>query len=708
MTAPFDRAWDEDPGSWPNESFLDDSVDFDASSFAARGEVDPAWFLDYLDGVLSLDEEAACDELLLADAELARRFDSYRRRVDLLRAVGAAERRVDGGATLRARILADARKQIPTKRLAHARLAWISSTFLAAASLAVFFSLDTRKSDVASPETQAKAPAEGAFGDELDVPVEDRDFEKRSRRADGSIAGGEGEQHPLKKASKVSAEDQDQEESEVVAGVSVEAERSKGDEALREASPKLLRLELEALDRAELQGPPKPDGSLFDTLRILRLANQHQDEAADSTAAPAPSSEAKDKASLSEEVGTPIDAPALGRRSVGKAVQADKHDGRDKHDEQMERQSGVPDAGEAKKRKAASDDALGPLVTRGLAGGGGPAGAPGGRSRGAGPTSPNAPTSPGPGGPTSPGPGGPAPGSKLGTAPSAGLGQEALGGPPDGKGWSGNSISMLPLVTGDPRRFDVFSIQVARAEVPLVLDILTKAGSQATELASGSTLLEFAAFEASEGARTQLGATLRTTNLEWPAAPPRAGDVLLAVAGERAALVRSAATLLAKSAWQPSEEVLLVRSPMPEEQADQARASQRSAVGPLRKEADPQPTAVTRERQATQKDASQEAVPSETAQLETGVRDGDERGFLARFSATATKPLPKRAFHDAIQDAVKAGRPSILVYIRVREDEGQAPVEAPAPVETQPSDLSDRAKTPPSQEPPQAPAKKQG
>lgn len=113
---------------------------------------DPEWFLDLYEGALSPSEERSARSQLHGDPELARRYESYRARVELLRQMGREEAAESGGPALRARILAAVTREMdktdaPVVPLDVERPRWsrgslwamISSGMLAAACLVMFF-----------------------------------------------------------------------------------------------------------------------------------------------------------------------------------------------------------------------------------------------------------------------------------------------------------------------------------------------------------------------------------------------------------------------------------------------------------------------------------------------------------------------------------------------------------------------------------------
>lgn len=165
MNSRFDPRPDGDPGSWPNDEFFEDHEDF-ARDFDEQ--LEPMWFCDYVDGELTPEERDRYDEMLAADAELARRFASYRERVRLCAAIGSAERRVDGGTVLREKILADASRHMPAPSRRGFGFAFAASISLAAASVVLFFALQQDGvADRTSTETAATTTGELEELDEL-------------------------------------------------------------------------------------------------------------------------------------------------------------------------------------------------------------------------------------------------------------------------------------------------------------------------------------------------------------------------------------------------------------------------------------------------------------------------------------------------------------------------------------------------------------
>lgn len=161
-----DERWrDEDPGAWPNEDFFA-SEDF-AAHFAGADfdeELEPEWFADAVDDALTAEERRHYEHELARNPELAARFESYRRHVQQLRALAAVEGRVDGGASLRSRILADAERAIPSPAMRGGRFAWIASMSLAAASVALFFVLD----DGWMSSTNSRGPGDSSVSSVMD------------------------------------------------------------------------------------------------------------------------------------------------------------------------------------------------------------------------------------------------------------------------------------------------------------------------------------------------------------------------------------------------------------------------------------------------------------------------------------------------------------------------------------------------------------
>ncbi|MCB9890544.1 MAG: hypothetical protein H6832_08350 [Planctomycetes bacterium] len=723
MKDQFDGCPEDDPGHWPNDDFLDDGYAFDAPD-SAKQDSDPEWFLDYFEGVLEPSERGRCDRMLAADSALARRFDSYCRRVELLRAVGDAERRVDGGSALRARILADVAKQLPPVRRSGSRFAWFASVGLAAASLVVFFALERagpapdsvarydEYSNRSIVETAAPSESGRDTGEQASFARVTRTTNPKS--GDSTVEGSTG------------ADKSTDDFAGAIAKGGLERERKAIDGATKDdpsdgASLRVLHLGEGGAPKGEPGEANDRDGGSndsngFGTVSILRLAEKELLSGSRAGALEDDSQRDRSASQLSpqdEELERTADVPTAGAGGAG----AGRAGGPERDD-----------AGELMRKSGKQVD-----VGSGVA------------------AKPEDKRSPSPGGPSSPGPSSPGRSFKGPLAPSAPVNKgPATGGPEIGAVAGGAKKSPIaapdgltlqspPPVLGRLWTRDLqlaaLHIEVPRADLPRFYDWVSSSQLEAQPLVGGASLVAFAATtpvgwmeprkvdklgtEATQLAdddAVRVGrerAMFDTSNISQVASPrPSEQDRLLRIGGERAALVRGAAVLLAKSEWKPAETVVHFGLPAAGPSLDRGlqvakgaptdQASRPDQDPKQREQAEYQETLEERAKSVDlDRDAkndpvdrqgqSARRVDSTGAAGKDGGRAFDQRARAEQADPTQRAPLATRALradtaqsfsmdslltfaqiHDALRRAASANGSSLLIYLRVVDDGSDA------------------------------------